>query len=253
VTARAWEPLFRNKASELFNKEKDELAAILRKEGKASLLGEPYLKFLDEAVAYLLVSKDGWRQEFLPLFAGLLGAQAENVLAAYGIAWDIQRPDVQEWIYGYAETFAEKVAGTTIEGFRDLIGTAQAEGWPVTQTREQIIKTWDGWAKGKEDRANMIARTETMRSSNYGTKQAWADAGVTTVKWHTHKDDRTCDWCLEMDGTTIGIAESYWNLGDTFDVTDAEGNVKTMNITYSGVECPPLHVYCRCVETAVIE
>ncbi|MFX1301649.1 MAG: hypothetical protein ACFFDE_12080, partial [Promethearchaeota archaeon] len=69
------------------------------------------------------------------------------------------------------------------------------------------------------------------------------------VTWYTHFDGRQCGWCEEMHGTTISVTENYKNLGD--EVKDAEG--KIMTVTYENVETPPLHVYCRCIEVAVIE
>jgi len=246
VTATAWEPLFRKAARERFLEEKDELVKILKKEGKASKQAAPYHKFLESGIAYLLVSKDGWRQEFLPLFEGLLGAQMENVLAAYGIAWDIQRPEVQQWIDNYSIKFAASIGNTSEEAIRGIIAQAQAEGWSVTKTRDAIMETWDGFSK---TRADMIARTETMRSSNYGTREAWKEAGVERVSWYTHFDGRQCGWCEEMHGKTISVTEGYATLGQ--ELRDAEG--KTMTVTYGDVECPPLHVFCRCLELAVIE
>jgi SPP1 gp7 family putative phage head morphogenesis protein len=246
VTATAWEPLFRKAASERFQEEKEELVKILKKEGKASKQATPYHKFLESGIAYLLVSKDGWRQEFLPLFEGLLGAQMDNVLAAYGIAWDIQRPEVQHWIDNYTIKFSASIGNTSEEAIRGIIAQAQAEGWPVTKTREAIMETWDGFSK---TRADMIARTETMRSSNYGTREAWKEAGVERVSWYTHMDGRQCGWCEEMHGKTISVTEGYATLGQ--ELRDAEG--KTMTVSYSDVECPPLHVFCRCIELAVVE
>jgi len=250
ITARAWEPIFRRKARQLFQEEKDELVKILKKEGKASKQATPYQTFLDAGLTYLIVNKDGWRQAFLPLFTGLLGAQMENVLAAYGISWDIERPEVQQWIDSYTIKFTATIGNTSEAAIRSIVAQAQAGGWPVTKTREAIMDTWGGFSK---ERADMIARTETMRSSNYGTRQAWKDAGVERVSWYTHFDGRQCGWCEEMHGKIISVTETYASLGDEITYQTEDGSIKGLKVTYSDVESPPLHVFCRCIELAVVE
>ena len=250
LTARAWEPLFRKMASERFDEEGAELVKILKRDGKASKQATPYQTFLDNGVAYLIVAKGAWEQAFLPLFEGLLAAQMENVLEAYGISWDIQRPEVQDWISNYTIKFTASIEGTSELAIRDIIAKAQLEGWSVTQTRQAIMEEWEGFGKA---RADMIARTETMRSSNYGTRQAWEDAGVETVSWYTHLDGRQCGWCEEMHGTVISVTENYKNIGDEVSYRTEDGDAKTMKVTYQDVRCPPLHPLCRCLELAVVE
>ena len=75
----------------------------------------------------------------------------------------------------------------------------------------------------------MIARTETMRASNMGQQEAWAqakDKGLLTGKekkeWITTPDDRLCPVCEPMDGKKVPMADEF----------DIEG--------------PPAHPQCRC-------
>jgi len=96
-------------------------------------------------------------------------------------------------------------------------------------------------------RAMKIARTETMRSSNYGTKMAWKDAGVTTISWHAYPD--CCSWCAALDGETIAIESNFRDEGG--EVEDADG--KIMRVMYGDVGAPPLHPNCECVPLAVVE
>lgn len=250
VTARAWEPSFRDKASELFDKEKAELLKLLKKRGKASKQAEPYQMFLDDALTYLIVDKAAWEEGFKPLFGALLGAQMENVLAVYGISWDIARPEVQSWIENYTIKFSASIGNTSEEAIRGLIAQAQAEGWPVTQTRNEIMGLWDGFSK---ERADNIARTETMRSSNRGIKQAWREAGVPGTEWYTHLDGRQCGWCEEMHGKQISMGENYAELGSEVTYEAEDGSIKSLKINYETIETPPLHNRCRCLELAVTE
>jgi SPP1 gp7 family putative phage head morphogenesis protein len=79
-------------------------------------------------------------------------------------------------------------------------------------------------------RALTIARTETMRASNEGQQEMWAQAiesGLLTgdefKMWILTPDDRLCDECAAMEGEVVGIMEDF-----------------------STGENPPLHPNCRC-------
>jgi len=87
------------------------------------------------------------------------------------------------------------------------------------------------------DRAEKVARTETMLASNEGQREAWrqaADAGLIDPaelerEWIVTEDDRTCPICLAMDGKRAPIGGTYEN----------------------GSNGPPLHPRCRCTEGLV--
>ncbi len=86
------------------------------------------------------------------------------------------------------------------------------------------------------------------------------------MRWDTFIDRRTCDWCIEMDGTVVGIDKNFHDLGTEFaapirdekhDIKrDDEGNAlmhSPMKLNYTKVNTPPLHTDCRCTITAVLE
>jgi SPP1 gp7 family putative phage head morphogenesis protein len=88
---------------------------------------------------------------------------------------------------------------------------------------------------GDDARAETIARTETMRASNQGQQELWAqaeDAGLLTGKeeqeWIVTPDDRLCPICEPMDGVTAPMGGSFrLNTGEV-------------------VDGPPAHPNCRC-------
>ncbi len=92
----------------------------------------------------------------------------------------------------------------------------------------------------------MIARTETIKSSNYGTVEAWAQAGIEKKVWLTHFDERTCDWCADMSGKTVGIRSNFAAMGAELPHTDEEGKTSIMRLDYEDIYAPPLHANCRC-------
>ncbi|HUV74799.1 MAG TPA: phage portal protein [Anaerolineae bacterium] len=247
MVARAWEAQFRRKAQQLFAEELAQILAILRKEGKASIEGLAFAGFLDAVIAFL-IGRNGqqgaWAQGFFPLFEGLMESQAENVAGALGIAWDIASPEAQEFIRGYTIKFADTVVPTTERAVRELVGQAQEEGWSVPRLREEITERFTEF---DEQRANAIARSETIRSSNAGTHEAWRSAGIERTQWYASIDGRQCPFCEDLyikygPGTPgISITENYVNLGDTLTVDAGDGKSKSMTVTYTDVAYPPLH------------
>ena len=81
-----------------------------------------------------------------------------------------------------------------------------------------------------DDRAEMIARTETMSAANAGTAEMWDQAveeGLLTgneyKQWIATDDEKTCPECGELDGETVPLDEDF-SIGDD----------------------PPAHPNCRC-------
>jgi len=79
--------------------------------------------------------------------------------------------------------------------------------------------------KTAQQRATLIARTETLRAHNEGRKVFYRQVGVTKVRWLIADDGRTCPACRALNGKVFNIDE---------------------------VDGPPLHPACRCVASSVV-
>lgn len=132
-----------------------------------------------------------------------------------------------------AALWAEEHVAQLIEGVtlttRTLIQDAVATAHRIGQVGE-VYKTIRD-AIGDKDRAQLIARTETMMAANEGQRQAWQQAveeGLlpqnATVSWIA-TEVGACPECEELDGETRSLDGQY--PGDVF---------------------PPLHPNCRCTE-----
>jgi len=73
-----------------------------------------------------------------------------------------------------------------------------------------------------ETRAEVIARTETMRAYTQAARWQYQRYGVKRVVWLTGRDERVCEWCAPLDG-------------QLFPVDGLPGGG------------PPLHPRCRCM------
>ena len=64
-------------------------------------------------------------------------------------------------------------------------------------------------------------------------------------EWYSAKDERTCDFCLEMHGTVYGTNDTLFYEGQQLNVQVGD-QMKTLQFGYEDVTCPPLHPNCRC-------
>lgn len=102
-------------------------------------------------------------------------------------------------------------------------GIMSGEG--ITKLTGRVDKIFN---KG-ENRAEMIARTETNRAENQGKLQAFKSSGERyNKKWSAVFDKRTSEICKRLDGKVVGMNENFKDKQ-----TGWEGPV------------PPAHVDCR--------
>lgn len=284
LIARSWETRFLEASRDQFAKELVEMQAILGSKRRKD--ASTFIEFEKAMAEYMdMHGIEEWELLFLPLFAGLMGDQAVLLAETLGIvAWDIANPEVQVFLKDYSFKFASGLGTTTKEGLRGLVSSAQAEGWSINKLRDELGGIYGGWDK---TRAEMIARTETIRSSNAGAVMSYQNAGIEYKQWFTAQDGKVCGFCQEMHGKIVGTGENYWAMGDTMlielpeqlmlqqaldwqekglwvgdtlcgisDVRVAvnkETRVATMTFTYEDVGYPPLHPRCRCTILPVVE
>ena len=124
----------------------------------------------------------------------------------------------------------DNIKGMTEEISNDLKqelerGIINGEG--ITKLKERVNKVFDVG----DNRAEMIARTETNRADNNGKLLAVKGSDVDkeyNKKWVTHEDDRTSPICNRLDGQVVGVNMDFKDPGSPW-----EG------------QSPPSHVNCR--------
>jgi HK97 family phage portal protein len=290
LISRAWEGRFTDRARELFDEEVKTLKQTVQdaaggQEG-ASGPGQggrkqvAWMGVLFSVRQLMEGRKGNWRDGFLPLFRALLGMQGETISADFGIDFSLTNPLVLDWISGYSYKFADKLVNVSAADLAMLVGQAQNEGWSVPKLQDELQSLYDGWSRL---RAEMIARTETIRSSNAGARMAYRGAGVKQLQWWATLDERLCPFCGEMHKTIIGIEELFWKRGEemvveipeadekgwkyllefkqiapgTWEWVGAEFELKQrqarLTFSYEDVAHPPLHPNCRCTVLPVLE
>lgn len=83
-------------------------------------------------------------------------------------------------------------------------GLMQGEG--ITKIKNRIKEVFDV----AESRAEMIARTETIRASNTGALEAYKQTGMKgKLEWIATIDNKTCQWCKVLNGKTVDINTNF--------------------------------------------
>ena len=250
MIARSWEARFLEASREQFAKELVEMQALLgSKRRKDTKTFDEFSKAMAEYMDIHGIEE--WELLFLPLFTGLLVEQSALWAETLGVgAWDITNPEAQVFIKEYAFKFADGLGGATKEYIRVMVSSAQTHGWSVNKLRDELTGLYTGFDK---TRAQMIARTETIRSSNAGAVMSYQQAGIEYKQWYTAQDGQVCGFCQEMHNKIVGVSDNYWAMGDTMTVDVPDAKPISMALTYEDVGAPPLHPNCRCTILPVVE
>jgi len=134
------------------------------------------------------------------------------------------------------------------------------DGWSIPTLQDHIGEMFDQWMQGgdtSEDwdwydarmpayRLEMIARTETMRASNYGNLNLMSDWGIEKKEWLATADQRTRD-------THLAAWDEY--SGDGAIPIDEAFIVGGAHLDYPGDPSGPPEetINCRCTTLPVVE
>ncbi len=129
------------------------------------------------------------------------------------------------WAEEHGAGLIRGVNETTREGVREATASAIREGITMDDLADRLD---EAWVFG-EDRALMIARTETCFAQVAGTIQSYEEAGIQQKEW-LMADSLPCTDCEELNGEIVGIDEQFSN----------------------GLDGPPDHPNCRCDVLPVI-
>lgn len=155
-----------------------------------------------------------------------------------------------QYLQEYSGTLISEVNGTT----RDALRKTLAEGFEAGESIPKLAKrVQEVFAGATSVRAVMIARTESIKAANSASVEAYRQSGVVLKKeWLAERDNRTCPFCLELDGKAISLTKYFAKVGDVLTGKDKDGNKVEMEVTYTDIGEPPAHVSCRCAPIPVV-
>jgi hypothetical protein len=147
---------------------------------------------------------------------------AKDPVDPLSMAFNVADQNAVDWADQHAGELIDGITETTRQDIADAIAGA-LDGGDIGSAYQDILD-----AVGNEDRADMIARTETMDAANSGLAQSWsqaADAGLLSgnelKEWIATSG--ACDDCEYMDGEQVPLDDDF-SIGDD----------------------PPAHPNCRC-------
>lgn len=143
--------------------------------------------------------------------------------------------DLYQRVYSNLESITDdmvpQVRETLTEGF--------AEGHnPRKMARELTSEIRDL----QRNRAETLARTETINSHAQASLRQYRQAGVNVVnhvKWNTANDDRVCPFCETLEGVAISLDEAENAAVSWSEQPDWKNQTWRL--------APPAHPQCRCV------
>jgi HK97 family phage portal protein len=150
----------------------------------------------------------------LPLVQQTGMTAARRAISRVGISFDVVLPGIERYLAGRNEWLVKMLGETTASRMADIVQTAMAE----RATFDDILGRIQQSTAFDENRASMIARTETTRLSNgvrlETASVAQAETGRTMRKrWISSRDDRTRDSHLENDDGEYYDLDYVWPTG----------------------------------------
>jgi hypothetical protein len=261
--ALSWEPKFLQTARRQFARDLKALMVVLdeQKSAKATIDWQTVGKGWQQA---MIDAGDEWRQAFIPVVRGLVIDQGEQYNTEFGFEFDVRNLYSEEWLLDYTMPFAESVIDTTNDDLNVLLTQGMAEGWSIPQTQRHLQQIFEqymrdnllpeafAWfaARMPAYRAEMIARTESIRASGRGSNSLYRAWGVEYKQWYATEDDRLCPFCAQLHEKIIPTGDNFFPKGGRMNVEVGEGEDRrtlTLNFGYEDVVSPPAHPLCRCV------
>lgn len=229
--ASAHERKYASVFRKMFAKQRDEVLGNMPAKG--------YQKATQMDIENWMFDKPRWNVRFSEAGQLLLPMTVEEVGSAeletliVGVAFDVSDPRVWQFIEK-RKIKLRQVNDTTEDAIRKALSAGIQEGEGIPQLRKRIQGVF---ADASKNRATMIARSETIRASNFAAEQAYIQSGVVEGKeWLTALDERTCPWCEEMNGKTMALGQNFFALGEQMTVDG-----RTIHFDYDEVKYPPLH------------
>lgn len=224
---------------------KGRVEGVLRKHEKKTLklIGQDLSKGLKtKAADNLLPDQDEFVKVSIdaltPIFQKIALDQGSDIYQFLGMQDEFTIDQIlRENLDTIALDSSKSYIGTVSQKIKNQLVAGILAGEGIEKLKKRIRETYAG-IKPRE--AERVARTESIRTANATTQDAFRRSGVVTGKqWFTALDERVDGECAALDGKIVDIDENFEEL---------EG----VPTPYKDVPYPPLHPNCRCTLSPVI-
>jgi hypothetical protein len=225
--AQSFERLFEDVATRIVRREK---ADIMRQAKR--LLERDEQSFAVWLEEFYREAPDWMIKMFLPVL--LTYTEAIQAQAASEVGTEVElTPELQEWMKGYAEIWAQNYTSASLGQLQAIIRQALEENEDVYELIEERLTEWE------ERRPQKVAKKETVEASNVIAKHVFAAAGFTRLRWVNTGSD-VCPYCEELHGRIVGIDQPFLGKNDSLACDDGAMLIRKPAFT------PPIHQGCVC-------
>jgi hypothetical protein len=172
-------------------------------------------------------------------------SRAKDLITRSGVSdsvFDVTNPHLQEKINNLALSFCEETNQTTTQKLNDALANLResfaegmTEGERMSQLTKRVNEIFDS---AEEERAALIATTESSRSHNLAALQSAKDSGVVSGS-KLLPSSGACDLCLSLADEEVALGDDFYSDPDAPDA-------------YQDKEGPPIHPGCECVLELVL-
>jgi HK97 family phage portal protein len=219
--AESWESRFARRAVAAFDVDERNLLALLNEARGKALQAKQTIDWFavqrDWDAYFAAGAPENWAEIFHPVIQGVIIDQAQAWNLAFGIQFNVRNLFAEaiagDFFAEFMEGFSADIIETTRADMGQQIQQALANGWTIDEMSKQLGLTFDryvdpaftlegrrlsdeerSWFEARlpRYRRDMIARTETIRSSNGGSWALFNAWQVVELKeWLATGDDRT--------------------------------------------------------------
>lgn len=147
-------------------------------------------------------------------------------LTGSGLTFDNATQSILDFIDTRAEFFAKSTNETTRDELFNTLSEGLKAGESAGDLSERVATVY---GQARDYRTDRIARTEISAAANFGSQEAYTQAGV--EKWQWVVVDPQDDDCIINEGETVVIGDPFPN----------------------GDSAPPVHPNCQCTTIPIFE
>lgn len=232
-----FERKFKKLVTDLFDEQREAVTAELRQATKA--------KRTRQQIADDPFDLDEWTATFekraKPLIRDIVSQAGQSALADLniGLRFDVERPEVADFIRARVQRFAQPVNETTWNELRASLGEGFDAGEGVDKLMARVEQVMGDRITSS---AETIARTETAGATSGGTIEAWDQSEVVSGKtWISALiQGRSRQEHMDAHGQTVGLRDQFDIDGVMTDGPGLSGDAAT-------------DINCLCTVIAVVD
>ena len=151
-------------------------------------------------------------------------SEQSKQIDATSVDWELSNNAASDWAVSHVGELVRGITDTTRDRIRVEVANFVQNKETIGQLKKRLTSPFG------EERAHMIAVTETTRAYAEGNMAAWKESGfIDGKRWNTNRDELVCPLCGPLDDEVVPLNSDFSD----------------------GTHLPPRHPRCRCWTTPV--